>query len=279
MASLRIVPGRSILAVGSVVLVTFPSWCLAQTTPSGVQPSPTPTTVESNPSLTTQRSLPESGFEWGLGVGFSVPFGDADSGASLFDSGGQAPITGLQLRDGGMDGIVSYRVPFILDLGYRISPRWWVGLRPEFGTGGFGTECPTTARCSWTDARLGAVAKWHVDPSSRSDPWLGLNLGWEWLRSSASVLLPPEVTGTSSNQGVTARQTIAGPLLEALGGLSFHFGENIHAGPFVSAAVGRYLRSSYDCLSAALGCPSPSWIEDGAFHAWLSIGISGTHGP
>ncbi len=276
MAPLRIDPARSRLAIRGVVLALVPGWCMAQTSP---QLSETGATDEPSAGLSAERVLPESGFEWGLGVGFAMPFGDADSGASLFDTGGEAPNSGLPIREGAMDGIVSYRVPFILDLGYRISPGWWVGLRPELGTGGFGKECPTSATCSWTDARLGAITKFHLDPTSNSDPWLGLNVGWEWMRSSASVLLPPEVTGLSSNQGVTAKQTISGPILEALGGLSFHFGEHIHAGPFVSAAVGRYLRSSFDCPSAALGCPSPTWIENGTFHAWLSIGISGTHGP
>lgn len=261
------------------MLFTFPTLSAAQPTTAETPADPAPSVQDIASTQTMEESFPESGFEWGLGVGFAMPFGDADSGASLFDTGGQAPNSGLAIRDGTMAGLVSYRVPFVLDLGYRISRAWWVGLRPEFGTGGFGTECPTGANCNWTDARLGAVAKMHLDPMSHSDPWLALNVGWEWMRPSVSVLLPPEVTGLTSSQSVSAKQTVSGPLLELLGGLSFDFGENIHAGPFVSAAVGRYLRSSFDCPSAALGCPAPAWIRDGAFHAWLSVGIAASHGP
>ena len=127
--------------------------------------------------------------------------------------------------------------------------------------------------------RLGVQARYHFSPKANVDPWLGLNLAWEWLRSSASIVLPPEVTGLSSSQAVTAKQLIHGPLLELLGGLSFDLGHQLHAGPFLSAAAGRYIRSTFDCPTEALGCPDPAWIDDGAFHAWVSLGVSGTHGP
>lgn len=260
----------------SALLFLAPTWALGQTQNPGEQAY---VADEVPPPLPTEPELAEQGFEFGLGTGLALPFGNADSGASLFDTGGQAPNSGLQVRDGTMSGLVSYRVPLVLDAGYRVSPTWYLGARAEAATGWFGTECPDIAKCSWTDARFGALAKYHFAPTSHTDPWLGIGLGWEWLRSSASFLLPPEVTGLQSNQGVTAKQTIGGPLLELLGGLAFDWGQHIHAGPFASAAVGRYVRSSFDCPSAALGCPAPSWIDDGAFHAWLSLGISGTHGP
>jgi hypothetical protein len=282
MTRVRLGRSRSLgLQLGaSTLLFMLPALCAAQTAETTAVHLDTSASDDTpTPPLSTEPVLAESGFELGLGTGFAVPFGDADSGASLFDTGGQAPNSGLQVRDGTMGGIVSYRVPLLLDLGYRVSPAWYMGARAEAGTGGFGTECPTQANCNWTDARVGVLAKYHLDPRGKSDPWLGLNLGWEWMHSSASFLLPPEVTGLSSAQAVSAKQTISGPLLELLGGLGFDFGQHIHAGPFLSAAVGRYLRSSFDCPSAALGCPAPSWIEDGAFHAWLSLGISGSHGP
>lgn len=282
MTSLR--SARSKAVVLTALFALLPNGALAQqSAPSAAagatSAAPAPVEDTPPPALATEPPLPESGFELGIGTGFAMPFGDADSGASLFDSGGQSPNAGISIRDGKMSGIVAYRVPLLLDLGYRLDRTWWLGVRPEVGTGGFGSECPTQANCNWTDARVGVVVKHHFDPGSLTDPWLGLNLGWEWMRSTASVVLPPEVTGLSSSQSVSAKQTISGPTLELLGGLNFDLGRHIHAGPFLSAAVGRYFRSSFDCPSAALGCPAPSWIEDGAFHAWLSLGISGSHGP
>jgi hypothetical protein len=235
--------------------------------------------LDSNASSSTDLTLPSSGFEWGIGVGFAVPFGHADSGARVFEAAPGGGDASMQIRDGSMGGLVTYRVPLILELGYRLSPRWWIGLRPEIATGGYGGQCPTAADCKWTDLRLGALAKLHFAPNTKMDPWLGVNLGWEWLRPSASVTLPGEVTGSATAQSVNIKQTIGGPLLEVLGGLAFDFGEHIQAGPFVSAAVGRYVRSWFECSSTAIGCAQPSWIDDGAFHGWVSIGIAGTHGP
>jgi hypothetical protein len=168
-----------------------------------------------------------------------------------------------------MSGIVAYRIPLALDLGYRVSPAWWLGLRPEAATGGTGDQCPTGANCHFTDVRLSAMVKYHLAPGSSIDPWLGLTLGWEWLLSTLAVSIP---------EAVGAKQTLSGPLLQALGGLSIDFGSHIHAGPFASAALGRYVWNGLVC-SEQLGCPGSYFVKDGAFHAWLSIGIAGEYGP
>lgn len=277
MASLRsgLRPSCFCVAV-SVLLLSTAS--LAQTNTSELT-HPEYREQDSSSSLSTERRLPDSGFEWGISLGLAVPFGHADSGARIFEAASGGPDASMQIRDGSMGGLVTYRIPLILELGYRVSPRWWLGLRPEIATGGHGGQCPTTANCKWTDLRLGALAKFHLAPSSSMDPWLGVNLGWEWMRPSTSVTLPAEVTGSAAAQSVNIKQTIGGPLLELLGGLRFDFGEHVKAGPFVSAAVGRYVRSWFECSSTAAGCASPSWINDGAFHGWVSIGIGGTHGP
>lgn len=277
MASLRSGLRPSCLCVAVSVLL-LPTASLAQSSTWELT-QPEHQELGSSASLSTEPSLPDSGFEWGIGVGFALPFGYADSGARVFEAGSSGADASMQIRDGSMDGLVTYRVPLILELGYRLSPRWWIGLRPEIATGGYGGECPTAANCKWTDLRLGALAKLHVAPGSPMDPWLGVNLGWEWMRPSTSVVLPGEVTGSAAAQSVNIKQTIGGPLLEVLGGLRFDFGEHVQAGPFVSAAIGRYVRSWFECASTAVGCASPSWIDDGAFHGWLSIGIGGTHGP
>lgn len=213
-------------------------------------------------------TLPETGFQWGLAVAFGLPLGKADGGASLFaDTGnGAQPFS---IRDGSMSGLVSYHVPLALDLGYRLSPTWWIGLRPQAATGGKGDQCPTGATCFFADARVSALAKYHFAPHSSMDPWLGLALGWEWLFTSLAASVP---------EAVDAKQNLSGPLLQALGGLAFDLGGHLRVGPFASAAVGRYVWNGLEC-SEALGCPDSYFVRDGGFHAWLSIGISGDYGP
>ncbi len=214
------------------------------------------------------QDLPETGFQWGLGVGIGLPLGNADGGATLFadvNDGSEAFVT----RDGSMSGIASFQVPLALDLGYRVSPTWWLGLRPHVGTGGKGDECPTTASCHFTGVGLSALLKYHHNPKGSMDPWLGVGLGWEWLLTTLSVAIP---------QSVRAKQALSGPLLQALGGLAFDLGAHIHAGPYATASIGRYVWNSLDC-SEQLGCPSSYFVKNGAFHAWLGIGVGGEYGP
>src|SRR5690606_27104136 len=95
--------------------------------PSSAEES-TPTALESSADTDTNgNDLPETGFQWGLGVGFGLPLGNADGGATLFAdvANGSRPFV---TRDGSMAGIAAYHVPLTLDLGYRVSPAWWLGL-------------------------------------------------------------------------------------------------------------------------------------------------------
>src|SRR5688572_20763771 len=79
----------------------------------------------SDPSSTP--SAKSEGFEHGLRLGIGLPIGKT----------GEAN----ELRSGELSGIVGFRVPVWLDLGYRLSPSWWVGLAPELGLGTVGTDC------------------------------------------------------------------------------------------------------------------------------------------
>lgn len=218
-----------------------------------------------------------SGFEWGLGVGVGLPLGDADAGLALYNDD-RGNVTPLRVRSGGMDGIASYRVPLGLDLGYRLSDVWWVGAKVQAGLGGFGDECPTGARCHFTDARLLAWLEHHLRPRSAVDPWLGIGLGYEWLSTVAQVSLEPADPDIPFYQSLSATQELSGPLLMAQAGLGFDLGEQLRVGPFIGGAVGRFIWSSFDCAEG-LGCPRDGAIDGGGFHAWLSVGVKGSHGP
>jgi hypothetical protein len=246
--------------------------CYAETTiaptapPSGTETTVPNTSDTDDPTLV--RAFPETGFQWGLALGFGLPLGNADAGASLFanTANGEQPFV---TRDGSMSSIVSYHVSLALDLGYRLGPNWWVGIRPQAATGGNGDQCPTGANCHFSDARLSALLKYNSSPHSSLNPWFGVGLGWEWLMTTLTAAIP---------ESVGVKQNLSGPLLQALGGLGFDFADHIHAGPYAAVAVGRYIWNGLEC-SAALGCPGSYFVKDGAFHAWLSVGISGEYGP
>lgn len=252
-------------------ILTQAATSLAQGTPAdsrGVTAGETPSDSRDTRDVEGVHKLPDTGFQWGLAVGFGLPLGKADGGASLFAdvADGSEPFV---TRNGSMSGISRYHVPLALDLGYRVSPTWWLGLRPHLATGGSGDQCPTTASCHFVDARLSALLKYHINPHSPMDPWLGVGLGWEWLMTTLTVAIP---------ETVRAQQSLSGPLLQALGGLAFDCGNNIHAGPFASGAIGRYVWNGLVC-SEQLGCPGSYFVRNGAFHAWLTVGVSGEYGP
>src|SRR5690606_18059275 len=95
----------------------------------------------STAAATDERS---EGFEHGLRLGLSVPIGKTGEPNDL--------------RSGDMGGIVGVRVPIWLDVGYRLSNEWWVGLAPVLGLGTVGSDCEDDQQCEWSDLRLSAQA-------------------------------------------------------------------------------------------------------------------------
>lgn len=232
--------------------------------------APLETQSAESPAITSASDveMPQQGFQWGVALGFGLPLGNADGGASLRSS----EETGSQLfaeRDGSLSGIAAYHVSLALDLGYRLSPQWWIGLRPEAATGGKGDQCPSGIGCHFVDFRAAALVKHHLAPHSSFDPWLGVALGWEWLAV--------RVSHRELSQ-VTVKQTLSGPILQALGGLAFDLGGQLHVGPFATVALGRYVWNGLEC-GEGVGCPDSNFVKDGAFHAWLGLGVSGEYGP
>ncbi len=222
------------------------------------------------PEPPPDADLPEQGFEWGLKLGFELPLGDADGGAS---------VLGQQIRSGALSGIGSFRVPIGLDLGYRTSQRWWWGLEAGAGLGPAGDDCVDGATCEWSSLRLGAQAIYHLDPASSIDPWLGAVLGWEWLRGSAALSVPYVDAAGEEQLGVAkARELLGGPQVALEGGLSTALDDNLALGLFAAAAAGMYLSDDFDC-PAQLGCPTDSSVDDKKVHVWLGLGVRGTHGP
>lgn len=216
----------------------------------------------SGPAATSESS----GFEHGLRLGATLPLGKADGGNALRNSGN-------------LNGIVGIRVPIWLDLGYRVSDHWWLGLAPELGLGSVGSDCDDDQECEWSDLRLAAQAIYTLSPGSSLKPWIGLGLGWEWLRGSVTLTVPGDLVDQEQDVAVKLQELLAGPQLFAQGGLQFEVGEALTLGPYLSAAAGMYVSESVRCPAALSFCPSDSDVEDKQVHAWLGLGVRGTHGP
>lgn len=231
-------------------------------TPALAEPSSTPPATPSDANHASESFLPvepaQRGFQLGLGAGVSFPLGDADGGSN---------VNGIAWRSGELAGIVQHRVPISVEAGYRIDPNWWVGALPELSFGNYGDECvgPDDA-CDFTDFRVLAGATWYPLGFNSLSPWLRLALGYEWLR--ATLVL---------EDGFSGSETLGGPLAQLQLGMDWLVGETVAFGPYVSAAVGSYLSSSFTCQPAV--CPAGSSTEGRSAHGWVSIGLRATHGP
>jgi outer membrane protein len=193
----------------------------------------------------------DSGFSFGLRIGYGIPLGDAAEGSSLSDS-------------------ISGSLPFILDAGYRgLGIRnLYLGLFGTWGPAFLGDRsCPSTAgvSCSGSILRFGANARWHFMPLEKLDPYVGLGFGYEIVNFSA------EAAGRSVDFSFKGFE-----FLELQAGLDYKVVPRLRVGPFANFALGQYSSGDFAIPNAAGGTTQFSGdIDKTALHQWLILGIRG----
>ncbi len=191
----------------------------------------------------------ESGLTLGLQSAYAIPLGTAGDGTSLSD-----------LSTG------SY--PFQLDIGYRLDRRWQVGAYLGYGPASLADDARRTlAAAGATDIRghalmrLGLQATYDLAPEARFAPWVGLGVGYEWLRYASAKV--PTAGGTADEElglrGFDATVQLGG---------DYRLTPSFRVGPFAALSVGRYTSTVSEVV------PSVD-IADRAFHAWLQVGLRG----
>jgi hypothetical protein len=181
---------------------------------------------------------------------------------------------------------VERQVPLQLDLGYRITALWLVGVYARFGVGDFGRawhdRCELSSEdfgsryeCAARVYRLGAQGQYRLFAGEPVTPWLGVGLGWEALQAT----LQDDVNErTLTFSGLEFLNVQAGLDLSPSSVFSF--------GPYAEASVAEYHRRSLDCepeLPEVAGltlCESSSAeIVETAPHGWVTIGVRVRLGP
>jgi peptidoglycan-associated lipoprotein len=99
---------------------------------------------------------PTNAFELSVGTGYTQGFGSLQSGV-------------------GMKDVITPGFAVDLGLGYRIDPRWAVGLTGQYQE--FVAERSSGAR----GLTAGLAAAYHFSPYTRTDPWLQLGTGYRLL--------------------------------------------------------------------------------------------------
>ena len=101
-------------------------------------------------------AAPSNGFELSLGLGYGQGLGPVASRVPrLQELGGAGGTT-------------------VLNAGWRIDPRWEVGVYGEFGLFSSG-DLPGDKAYS---AGAGVQGQFHLFPGDRYDPWVGVGFGW-----------------------------------------------------------------------------------------------------
>ncbi|MEZ4222703.1 MAG: hypothetical protein R3B13_17305 [Polyangiaceae bacterium] len=184
-------------------------------------------------------------FQVGLRLGFGLPMGEAIRNADL------------------NEGIIG-QIPIWLDVGYKLTPRWLIGLYASAGFVLFKAAdapgeagCPDNADCSATDVRLGAQVHFFTNPGASSSFWLGAGAGYEWLSTSIE---------TTDSQ-FSGFEFINGQL-----GLDFATGDKSAIGPFAAFTVGQFTNYKFSFASQS----TDGSIDQTGIHHWLVLGIRGT---
>jgi hypothetical protein len=207
-------------------------------------------------------------FEMGARLGYGVPFGKGASDGSKLNTA----IVG--------------QVPVWLDAGARIADHYFVGMYFDYGFGVSSSETKAACKldqaavagqgvdvsCSSHDARVGVEFLYHLLPTQRFDPWLGVGFGYEWfgLSETASV-------GTSS--ATVTFGTHGFELVNLQLGLDISISESVVVGPFMAFTLAQYRKSTLGCSGDCSGAivDSSADINNKTVHEWLLFGARFTY--
>jgi outer membrane protein W len=230
------------------------------TTGDAAEPAPDAAKAEAAPAPASDEPAPVTSsdgggkFVIGLRLGYALPMGSVDK-----NSDGSSE----KMSDG-----VSGQFPIWLDLGYMVTPNVMLGLYGQYAFGSLAGEikaaCDQDAQfgvsCSESDIRFGVQGQYHILPTEKVDPWLGLGVGYEMMKIS--------VSGAGQDGSVTLKGF---EFANLQGGVDFKPLPNLGVGPFVSFSFGQYGSSSSDGAAASLNQD----ITNKAIHEWLTFGVRG----
>jgi hypothetical protein len=192
------------------------------------------------------------GVDLGLRVGYAMPFGAIDGGATDALSNG-----------------FSAAVPLVLEAGWRFNRMVTVGALFQYGIATVRntdtTGCGGVVSCSGSITRLGIEGIVHLPREFTFDPWAGIGTGYEWMNIDGHS----SFTGNDGSEGAHGFELVT---LQAGGDL--RLGRQAAVGPFVSWSLARYRTITRESPTADTSVP----ISMQAVHYWLQLGVRGTFG-
>lgn len=208
------------------------------------------------------------GVNLGLGAGYVYKDGTSRTGTR----------EDLKITDA-----ASASLPIVLELGYRINHRVYAGVwgswEPVF-TKTNDVSCPEGFDCNTWQWRFGPEARYHFQPKSSFDPWVGLAVGMEFLKShvKGDTVVPLPGGGTVPAR-IDTKVTDRGPTFIRLSvGGDVRVSRFLAVGPSVTASLGSYTVRTGEQTVNITGLPAQtsavSAVDDG-FHALFTLGVRG----
>jgi outer membrane protein W len=212
----------------------------------------------------TEMRTPNSGIQVSARIGVGGGYGDVVKGVAIGDA-------------------AKYAVPLTVDVGYRFDSHWYLGLYGQYAYVSpkeYEETCPAGFDCSVSDYRLGLAAQYHILPSGRLDPWVGLGFGYEWLRSSAngSIELPVGPGGALVPGQVDASITDRGfEMGHVEVGADYRFNRSLSVGPALTITYARYnVRSGSNAVTVGGVTQEQSLKVTHANHGLILLALRGT---
>ncbi|GHG62808.1 hypothetical protein GCM10012319_01860 [Comamonas sp. KCTC 72670] len=175
-----------------------------------------------------------SGLELTVGVAFQLGAGYVyRDGAGL-----DGQVRDLKLSDAANGGIA-----FLLEAGYRISSRWYVGAFGQYTHVLVKTNpytCPEGYDCSTSQLRFGPQVQYHFAPDAAFDPFVGLGVGMVLLNNRVSGPLTVPAPGTVEIDSQTRGPEFVNLTL----GGKWRLSDSLSFGPYVTGTYARYTTRS-----------------------------------
>ncbi|NOK09040.1 hypothetical protein [Corallococcus exercitus] len=237
------------------------------------------TTTTTTTTKTTQQELSEAMRPEGpMGLEFAVS-GNVGFGLGYVYTNGQAPSGGLE--DLKITDSAKVSFPIIAELGFRVTPRFYLGVWGSWEpvlTKTNDLSCPEGFDCSTYQWRIGPEVRYHIRPGASFDPWIGLGVGLEILKShvegdtqvqaAPGVFVPAHVDTHVTDRGPTIARLSLGGDVRVTRALS--------VGPVITASVGQYtVRTGTQTVDiTGLGSRDQGLtpVDDG-FHALFTLGL------
>jgi hypothetical protein len=168
----------------------------------------------------------------------------------------------------------AWQVPFLVDLGAKVSESIYVGGYLGFGFGDEGNSRRVDAYCDDNDddlendvscisytARIGAQVQYSFQPGAAVNPWVGYGIGYEL----AETTINDRINGRSEKVSMGGLE-----IMKLSFGVDFRSSRVAGIGPFAEASLGRYSRTktSINGQNTYNG-----EVDDPATHGWAMVGL------